>query len=104
MAPIRHSIGPDTDPWGNPDHAADQSGSPQSILHPPLPHPPQYGPLMAHVVLVDALTACCTNPEMALIGCPIESLTRAFGKRVAPETALCNGLLNINCNVNSKER
>src|SRR6266516_3290049 len=40
--------------------------------------------------------ACCTNPEMALIGCPIESLTRAFGKRVAPETALCNRLVRVN--------
>src|SRR6266536_3053311 len=42
------------------------------------------------------LTACCTNPEIALIGCLIEPLTRAFGKRVVPETALCNRLLNVN--------
>jgi hypothetical protein len=33
---------------------------------------------------------------MALIGCPIESLARALGKRVAPETALCNGLVRVN--------
>src|SRR6266705_113606 len=40
-------------------------------------------------------TGCCTNPEIAPIGRFINALTRAFGKHVPSETALCNRLVRV---------